>query len=113
MKTDIKLNGDVTVVRLLEQRLGADVAPHFKATVGSYVEAGKTKLVLDMSALTFMDSSGLGSLVSVLKMIGKRGDMYLAGPQEPIQSLFRLTRMDKVFRSFSTVDEAVAAFARP
>lgn len=109
MKTETNRVGQTTVIKLLEPRLGADKAAEFKAEVGRHVDAGETKIVLDLSELTFMDSSGLGALVAVLKMIGKRGDLTIAGTQDSVQTLFRLTRMDKVFRSFATVPEAVQA----
>ncbi|HEX4809110.1 MAG TPA: STAS domain-containing protein [Bryobacteraceae bacterium] len=109
MKTETNRVGQTTVIKLLERRLGADKAGEFKAEIGKYVEAGETKIVLDLAELSFMDSSGLGALVSVLKMIGKRGDLTIAGTQATVQTLFRLTRMDKVFRSFPTVSEAVQA----
>jgi anti-sigma B factor antagonist len=111
MKTEASRIGQTTVIKLFESRLGADIVTEFKTEVGRYVDAGETRIVLDLADLTFMDSSGLGALVCILKMIGKRGDLAIAGAQDRVQTLFRLTHMDKVFRSYATVSEAVDALA--
>jgi anti-sigma B factor antagonist len=59
-----------------------------------------------------MDSTGLGALVSALKTGGPPRVVALAGAREAVATLFKLTRMDKVFRMFGTVTEAAAALAR-
>ncbi|HEX4229956.1 MAG TPA: STAS domain-containing protein [Bryobacteraceae bacterium] len=109
MITEARRIGQATVIKLFESRLGGDIAAEFKTEIEKYVEAGETRIVLDLANLTFMDSSGLGAILSVFKMIGKRGDLAIAGTQGAVQNLFRLTHMDKVFRSYATVPEAIAA----
>jgi anti-sigma B factor antagonist len=59
----------------------------------------------------FIDSSGLGAIVSALKTIGRNGDLVLCGIKETVMSLFRLTRMDRVFRIFTDQGEATAALS--
>jgi anti-sigma B factor antagonist len=109
IKTETHQIGETTILKILESRLGADRANDFKEVVGKYVQEDKTCLVIDLSELTFMDSSGLGALVSLLKIVGKHGGIAIAGPQAAVQALFRLTRMDKVFRIFPAVSPAVEA----
>ena len=101
--------GDVLVAKVLENRIVAEVAPRFKAQLLQYINAGNKEIVLDLSAVTFIDSSGLGALVSILKAMGQDGDLVLCGTTGTVTSMFKLTRMDKVFRMFSTTDDAVAA----
>jgi anti-sigma B factor antagonist len=101
--------GDVLVAKVLESRIVAEVAPRFKAQLLQYIGAGNREIVLDMAAVTFIDSSGLGALVSILKAMGRDGDLVLCGTAGTVVSMFRLTRMDKVFRMFGTADEAVSA----
>jgi anti-sigma B factor antagonist len=101
--------GDVLVAKVLESRIVAEVAPRFKAQLLQYIGTGNREIVLDMAAVTFIDSSGLGALVSILKAMGRDGDLVLCGTTGTVISMFRLTRMDKVFRMFGTTDEAVTA----
>ena len=103
--------GDVLVAKVLEGRIAADVAPRFKAHLAEYVGKGNLYIVLDLTAVRFIDSSGLGALVSSLKSMGKDGDLVVAGAHGSVASMFKLTRMDKVFRMYATADEAVAALA--
>jgi anti-sigma B factor antagonist len=66
--------------------------------------------VFDLSAVDFMDSAGLGSLIAALKRITERGgDMKLACLQKKPRMVFEITRAYKVFEIFDTVEEAVSA----
>ena len=67
--------------------------------------------MLDLAGVTFIDSSGLGALVGSLKAMGKEGDFVLSGAKAAVAGVFRLTRMDKVFRMYETADDAVAALS--
>lgn len=103
--------GDVLVAKVLDSRIVADVAPRFKHQLIDYISEGNRSIVLDMKAVSFIDSSGLGALVSSLKAIGAEGDLVLCGTGGTVASMFKLTRMDKVFRMFGTTEEAVAALS--
>jgi anti-sigma B factor antagonist len=103
--------GNVLVVKVLVGRIAADVAPRFKAHLAEYVSKGNLSIVLDLAAVTFIDSSGLGALVSSLKSMGKDGDLVVSGAHGSVASMFKLTRMDKVFRMFGSTGEAVTALS--
>ena len=111
MRLEIKKSGRVTVVKSLENRMDAKVAVDFKTEIGRIVDEGDRWIVFDVSEITFVDSSGLGAIVSSLKMVGKEGDLVIAGAGETVLSLFKLTRMDRVFHMFATEKEAVEALA--
>ena len=69
-------------------------------------------VMLDMQRLNFVDSSGLGALISCLRHVrGNHGDMKLCSMSEPVRALFELTRMHRVFNIIETRDEAVRSFA--
>src|SRR4051812_20572087 len=89
--------GEVTVIAPAAKRLDASVAPAFRQAVLQVVEQGHTRLVLDLAAVEFLDSSGLGAMVSVLKAVGSRGALVVCHVRGAVLSLFQLTRMDKVF----------------
>ncbi|WIJ23779.1 STAS domain-containing protein [Devosia sp. RR2S18] len=101
--------GDVLVVRLTEKRLDAGKAPLFKERIGSLIEDGASRLVLDLRDVEFIDSSGLGVIVSCLKRLGPAGNLAIAGASSPVKRLFTLTRMDRVFSMHDTPEAAVAS----
>ena len=67
--------------------------------------------MLDLGAVSFIDSSGLGALISSLKTIGSDGHLVISGACGTVATMFKLTRMDKILRVFGTTDEAVAALS--
>lgn len=103
--------GHVLVVSPLGKRLDASQAPSFKARMIELIEAGQLTIVLDLSNVEFVDSSGLGAIVGCLKRLGQRGDLAIAGAGRSVAKVFALTRMDKVFRMHETPDEAVRALS--
>ena len=97
-------SGDYTVVCIQESRMDAAIAPSFKQSMTELVSTGVTRIVLDISQVQFMDSSSLGAVVNLLKLLGARGELIIAGASGVVSELFKLTRMDRVFRMVSTVD---------
>jgi anti-sigma B factor antagonist len=105
---DIHREGSVPVVVPRVQRLDASVAPAFKQQVVQLVQGGERRLVVDLAGVDFLDSSGLGALVSILKALGTQGSMAVCGARGGVLSLFKLTRMDKVFAIHADRRAAVA-----
>jgi anti-sigma B factor antagonist len=99
--------GEVVVLRVEERRLDAANAPSFKQELNREIDQGATQIVLDLRGVEFVDSSGLGALVSCLKRLGPLGGVAIAGAGDAVQRLFTLTRMDRVFSLHPTVEEAV------
>lgn len=79
-------------------RLTAATAPAFKDEVARLIDDGYDKLVIDLSEVSFVDSSGLGALVGLLKKVGNRGEVVLCHPADSVMQMFRITRMDRVFK---------------
>lgn len=92
----------------LENRLDALAAPDFRAQLTEKA-AGRSLVVLDLGSVQFVDSSGLASMISVVKRLGPGGSMRIARPAETVTSLLRLTRLDRMFASFPDVAAAIAA----
>ena len=106
-----KENG-LLVINFHEKRLDATVAVELKEILATCIENGDTDILLNISEVEFIDSSALGSIVSSLKRIGNKGDLFFSGAQENVKRLFSLTRMDRVLQIFPTVDEAVEMFVK-
>lgn len=103
--------GDVLVVKPLESRIDASIAVDFKERMAGFINAGNELIVLDLSSVNFIDSSGLGAIVSSLKLLGRKGDLVISGIRQTVMNMFKLTRMDRVFRIFESRDQAVSALA--
>ncbi len=70
-----------------------------------------SKLILDCSRLLYLDSSGLGALLSCLReAVKKGGDLRLAAVTSSVSMVLELTRTDKVFSTFESVSQAVASY---
>jgi anti-sigma B factor antagonist len=101
----------IVVMRVKSARIDAASAPAFRESLGQLVERGLSRFVIDLSEVTFVDSTGLGALVSALKVTGRPGSVAVSGAKESVATLFKVTRMDKVFRLFPDEAQAAAAMA--
>lgn len=96
------------VVRMSEKRLDAAIAGEFKDTVRPHVAARGPDLVLDLAAVEFLDSSGLGAVIALRKALPDGRRMVLRGLTPNVDRVFRLTRMDKVFDILPCTDGGAA-----
>ncbi|NJN94316.1 MAG: STAS domain-containing protein [Anaerolineales bacterium] len=100
------LDPDWTVVRL-KGRLDAYTCPAVKADLNDLIAGGQLKIVIDLQEVPFMDSSGLSSLVSGLRLVREKGgNLALSGVQEKVQVVLRLTMLDRVFPIHATPQAA-------
>jgi anti-sigma B factor antagonist len=96
----------VTLV-MVTGRLNATSTAGMKAKLKALVDGGKNQLILDMNGVSFIDSSGLAALVSGLKHARERGGwLRLAGVNEQVASIFKMTMLDKVFELYPSVEAA-------
>jgi anti-anti-sigma factor len=96
-----------TVVRpvgRLDLLSASDLRQHLSAEI----EAGRTRLVIDLGETSFIDSSGLGALIGGLKAArGAGGDLRLVRPNEQVRVVLELTALDRILRLYPTVEEAL------
>lgn len=105
------IEGDVVVLALKGNLMGEPETTEFRDKIKSLVRDGFLKIVLDVSKIKWINSSGLGALISALASVNKGGgDMRIASVTEKINSLFMITQLIKVFKTFDTIDRAVASF---
>ena len=107
MKLDSEHNGDILVIRALDDRIDAAGAIQFKERMREIVAVPSKRVVLDMSNVGFLDSSGLGAVVSVMKALGPLRRLELSGLTPTVEKVFRLTRMDSVFIIHKTMPEGL------
>jgi anti-sigma B factor antagonist len=83
-------------------------APEFKQRVSAPIDAGRTRLIVDLSAATFIDSSSLGVLIGAHRRLKRRGGtMVVVCDNDAIVKTFRITGLDGVFRLVPTLDDAL------
>jgi anti-anti-sigma factor len=102
--------GGIGVARM-DGRLDLLTAVAAKQRLSEAVAAGTPRLVVDLGAVAFVDSSGLGALIGGLKAARLAGgDLRLARPPEQARVILNLTTLDRVLKLYDTVEEAVAAY---
>ncbi len=110
MKVVSSLEDDIAVVRVESKVLDAGTAAAFKDSMKPLLTDG-AKVVLDLSRVEFIDSSGLGALVSCLRQAhGVNAEIKVFGLRKPVRALFELVRMHRVFEVFNTADEAISSY---
>ena len=113
-RIDVLQKNGVTIVVPQGRRLDAEVARVFRDILLSRIASGDRKLILDLPAVDFIDSSGLGALVSALKhlkQLDRGGDIRLANVQPSVGAVLEIIRLNRVFSQFPSVDAAVHSFA--
>ena len=106
-----RIEGNTLVVKILATRLDSESAPEIKRWIGNWIRNGHRRLVLDISKVEFIDSSGLHTLVFALKQLGSYQDLAISGPRDAVLNMFKLTRLYQIFNIFSDSEKAIAALS--
>ncbi len=99
------------VVRVDEERIDAAVAIHFKDRMRELAAEADNRLILDLGRVTFVDSSGLGAIVAVMKFLAPACRLELAALTPNVSKVFHMPRMDTVFAIHPAVPGERAAQA--
>ena len=92
-------------------RLDVTGAPMLKEAISEAVKSGQPRLVIDLEGVSFVDSTGLGSVIAALKLVrSSKGDLRLAAPNQQVRVVLELTTLDRVFPYYATVEEALTGF---
>lgn len=98
----------IVQIEFLHERVDAAAAPELKKMLDEAMAGAPNKVVLDLGNVKFMDSTGLGLLVSLIKQIGPDGAIAVANAQPAVARLFELTRLGKLFGLVADVPAARA-----
>ena len=111
MNIDEKGLGDITVLSIKGNLMGGPETTSVHDKVKSLIEAGKTKIVIDLSKVKWMNSSGLGTMMGCLTSVtNAEGRLKLCGVTEKVKSLFMITKLITLFDTYGTPEEAANAF---
>jgi anti-sigma B factor antagonist len=101
-----KLNG-YSVLFIKEERIDAHNSGELKETILHMIEQGEINIIVQLERVRFIDSSGLGALLSGYKhAAAKSGKLALACCKPPVISMFELTRLNRVFEIYADLNEA-------
>lgn len=109
MQLDTQLYDDALVVAVCEDRMDAAIALDFKDAMRDLTADAPARVVLDLSRVRFLDSSGLGAVIGAMKQAGTHRRLELAGLTPAVEKVFRLTRMDSVFTIYKDIGSAISA----
>jgi anti-sigma B factor antagonist len=104
-------DGDITILTVNGDLVIGEPETTFKKTITRLLEEGRVNLLVDLSNVGFLDSSGLGALVRALTQSQKEGGqtkLLNAGPQ--VRKLLQMTKLDSVFEIHSDLEAAVSSF---
>ncbi|MEZ4600535.1 MAG: STAS domain-containing protein [Syntrophotaleaceae bacterium] len=111
MQTKVAENNAIVLIEVKEERLDAHNSSDLKGQMLNLFEEGKKDMVVDLGEVRFVDSSGLGALVSGFKNASARnGNLKLCNLQPQVQSMFELTRLHRVFEIFPDQVKAFESF---
>ena len=113
MEIPVENRQNVIVAEVPVKELDAGNSSDLKVAMAKILENG-SKVVIDFQRMQFIDSSGLGAILSFLRQVKEKGgDLKLCGMTKQVRSAFELVRMHKIFDIFETKEEAVRAFGVP
>jgi anti-sigma B factor antagonist len=98
---------DGAVLVAVEGELDLATAPRLKRALADVLASGANQIALDMSGVTFIDSTALGVLVGVQRGLVQGARLAIAGGSKDVLNVFELTGLDATFDMFGSVDEAL------
>ena len=113
IETSLRQEQDIPVLDVTGE-IDIYTTPQFKEAVSAAIDQNKPTIVINMAKVTYMDSSGFGTLLSATKRLRPLdGALYLSGCNEAIQRMLQITRLNTIFGVYATEAEALAAAKAP
>ena len=114
MQLAFEEKGDVTVVRVQEAKLTYPVLSAFFSEVRQSVEGGARKLVIDLAAVSYLDSASIGCLMDIHRLLQEKGGaLRLSGLQPRVETMISMTGVHKIVPLHREEEDALAAFSAP
>ena len=113
MKTRTRQVDSITIVELSGRITLGEASAALRQTIGELVDKGNTKIVLNLGEVTYIDSSGIGGLVSGFNITrGQGGELKLVNVTKKVHDLLRMTKLDTLFDIKDDEATAIAAFTK-
>ncbi len=111
MDLSIEKSGDATIVRVLTPRVIYPLLPTLVAKTKEEVEKGARTLVLDLAAVSYIDSATIGCIMDIYRLATDRGGaLHILAPQARVETMLSMAGVHKIVPIFREEEEAVRAF---
>ncbi len=97
----------VHVLTVRGSRLASETAGDFRKFLHKRIGSGAEKIIIDLSNVDFIDSMGIGAIVTAKKSLEGNGGLIITGANKNVMSMFQLTRLDHIFQILASQDEAI------
>ncbi|NUM79221.1 STAS domain-containing protein [bacterium] len=102
---------DVVIMRIHDERVDSRISSHYKQEFLALRNEGICKVIVDLSEVNFVDSSGLGALLFGRRIFSEDGgDLRIVGAFEKVLSMFKIAKLDRVFEFFENRETALESF---
>ena len=112
MDLSIDKNGDATVIRIQTARVVYPLLPTLLAKTREAVDAGSRSLVLDLQAVSYIDSATIGCIMDIYRLAKDHGGgLHILAPQSRVETMLSMAGVHRIVPIFREEDEAVKGFA--
>ncbi len=111
MKFNDILEGDIVIMEVSGKIMGGDETALFHGKLHEYINLGKKSVVIDLAKVDWMNSIGLGMLISALTTLRNASGRLVLANIDKIESILTITRLITVFDHYDSRDEAIKSFA--
>lgn len=109
IETSLRHRDEIPVLDVVGE-IDIYTTPQFKEAVSAAINENKPAIIINMTQVTYMDSSGFGTLLSATKRLRPlNGALYLSGCNDAIQRMLQITRLNTIFGVYANEDEALSA----
>ena len=113
IKIRTALNGTIGIIEVKGSLVGDETTDEFRSAVTDFLEQGIKSLVINLQKVNYLNSSGIGAIISAHTHYAKNGGMVkLAGISNNVQNLFIVTKLMDIFDVYNNLDEAVENFTK-
>ena len=111
MKVNVRSEGDVSVMDLSGKITIGEGDVVLRETVEGLLKEGRSKILLNLARVSYMDSAGIGELVACYKRSREKGgELKLLNPSGKVYDLLQLTKLEEIFDTFRDEGEAIQSF---
>jgi anti-sigma B factor antagonist len=110
MKFDDHLDNNIVILDVSGKIMGGEETTMFHGKIHEYIKLNKLNFVVDLAKVDWMNSVGLGMLISALTTVKNAGGRLVLANIDKIESILTITRLITVFEHFDSRDEAVKSF---
>lgn len=111
MKVRTEIKGDAVIFYLSGKIMGGEDSTRFHGQIHEQIDAGKKKIVIALGEVEWMNSSGIGMLISILTTVkNNKGELRIANTPKKVQNLINIVQIERILESYDTVEDALKSF---